>query len=288
MAIAGNGGHCCECNQLSGCDCEYTVACALACRTKGGDATLIGFPEYCDPSDPPKRYRQRDFFGNNPLQGYGPAMCTGGPTGTANPRQSGSMIYDALTGVLTDTSSFADGAAPLTPITGACVNSSGCESNATISQTDYSITGNDACCNVGGEWRKAQGVRGESLSEEDTEADAEARIKAGITDWTPCADCLTTCSAFRTDRAGTSDVVFGFRNVQTKCSWTAIIGGTYNVRINFARRVLGTSGPYLDLGMPFESIVSADVTSESTDWVDLPTEAGWETIASGCVVTFVP
>lgn len=164
------------------------------------------------------------------------------------------------------------------------VNGASCATK-TVLTTTSSAVGDGCVCQTSGRGLNVTGTWTNSLSDEDTEDDAIGRAINAITDW---SDCSLGGSAFITDRSGTGDFTFGFRKVQVKAGWTAEIGKTYNVRINFARRLLGSSGPYLDLGMPFESMVSADSTSETTDWVDVPNEAGWETVASSCVVTAVP
>jgi len=197
------------------------------------------------------------------------------------------------------------------------------------------------------------------LTDEDTEDDAEARAADLVAEWSGCVNC-NACSAFRTDRTGTSDTSFGWRKVQVKCSFTAISpkaaadskaatsasyaatqatraatfaaiaaadpgntakaaraeaaqddadaaaavaatdaaaaaiagpGYSYNVKIHFSRRLLGSGGPFLDLGSPYETTISGsnpEAEPAATDWIDVPSEAGWETIASSCEVTAMP
>lgn len=272
---------------------------ALVCRNKSGTATLIGFPEFCSPSDPPKLYRRSTYSGNNPIQAFMFPDCSGDPTATSNVRQSGRDLYDRDTGAFSTTAVFADGAAPQTPSSDPCAPGSSCESVVAIDATNFSITGLSACCFVASVWRKAQGTRSQVLSEEDTEDDANARAASEIADWTGCAGlgCMDlTCTAFRSDRTGTADIFFGWRNVETQASWLAGPRCTYQVTVHFARRLLGSGGPFLDLGMIFEATVVAPDNPEladqggvvRTEWIPVPNEAGWETRANSCHVVLIP
>lgn len=143
--------------------------------------------------------------------------------------------------------------------------------------------GRELCGVSGPPYAKAQGTVTESLSDEDSDADAEARSKAAIADWT--GGLCTSLTAFRTSR--TTGFEFSYRAVQVKAQWTAVIGQTYRVKVRYARRLLGSAGPYVFHSLVEQDIL-ADTVSETTDWLDVPNEAGWETIAANCSVELLP
>jgi hypothetical protein len=150
--------------------------------------------------------------------------------------------------------------------------------------TERTITGKDQCLSDGaGEFLQHNGTVTETLNAEDTEDDAEARAAAGESWDGTGADCSVR-TAFRSQR--TTGFTFGYRKTQVKVQWTAVIGQSYNVKVRFARRVLGSSGPFLFYALD-ERTITADAVSESTDWIDIPNEAGWETLAANCTVTLV-
>lgn len=293
MSIAGNNGKCCECSQMTGCDCEGDVPSSLSCRSKSGIATLCGFPEFTDPSDPPILYKQMVLSGINSANRYIDSACaTPNPAGpeiscthAATWRWDVSTCSYSLTSAGTfncdDGTTGPEGGPPGAAPVDDC--------SATWSVTKTTITGapTGSCCSNGGidlgYGRNTAVGANWALSDEDTEDDAEARAAAAITDWSACISCLE-CSSWRSDRSGTSDTIFGFGIVQTKVLWTAVVGTTYRVTVHFARRVLGSGGVFLDTGHVFESTITPSTTSGTTDWIDVPNEAGWDTIAYKSIV----
>lgn len=154
------------------------------------------------------------------------------------------------------------------------------------SATSRITTGNNICQSFEAGYAKFIGTVNEDLSSEDTDDDAYARAVAVATFGDCLLGCLMGCSAFRSQR--TTGFSFGFSTVQTRVGWTATIGVTYKVTIRFARRILGSSGPYLFFSL-IELTILADAVDELTDWQDVPNEeAGWDTVAANCSVEIVP
>jgi hypothetical protein len=257
------------------------VPCSLTCQSKTGFATLCGFSEFTNASDPPKKYKILTASGSlrQRTYGIGDFTCAGGTLSDVTINYSGSGIYTPL-----PTSCPSPDCSSLVNANCGAAQNPSCSTQSNTATTSSAI-GNGCVCQTSGRGYNVTGTWTNSLSSEDTEDDAANRAASAISSW---SDCSGGSSAYLTDRTGTGSFTFGFRNIQIKANWTAVIGKTYNVQINFARRLLGTSDPYIDLGMPFESTITADRIDESTDWVDVPNEAGWETIASGCLVVLSP
>lgn len=303
MAVAGNSGACCECSQLTGCDCETLIPSTLSCENKAGSAILCGYPEWDSPSDPPKYYRRCTAAGGTSWK----SGCQAGCSDCAyiiNESLSGEGLYNKLTCETTNdmilTSSLNGGESSVIGITPSypVIESYGIGTvnidNILSSTVVQSAIGSPACRDNTIGWAEILSTTGtKTLSDEDTDADAEARAAAAISTWTPCGDgCSSDCSAFRTDRTGTGEAIFGFRIVHTKVHWTAAIGNnSYKVTTRFYRRLLGSTGPYLLLSLDERTINYFGLlvpTPAETPWIDVPNEAGWETIAGGQTVELLP
>jgi hypothetical protein len=265
---------CSDCaGQVNACNCG--IACGLICRSKTASANICGFSEFADISNPPKKYRRLTNSGSIVDRTFmHDTNCGGSADDTLTHNYSGAGIVNKDTCVI-DCTSITEG-------TCGPVNGTGFDT-VTQTATTSTATGNGCFQNVGGRPSFSRdGVWTNTLTEEDTEDDAEARAIASMPTWTACSGC--DCTSWRTDRSGTTTTTFGFQHVQTKCQWTAIIGQSYHVTIRYGRRLLGSSGPFLDLGMTSEVTITADVIAETTDWIDVPNGAGWETAVVSCRV----
>ncbi len=60
--IKDTAGLCCPCAEREGCNCGAPCT-MVECRTRGGTATLVGFPEFDDPLIPPRKYLTKTLSG---------------------------------------------------------------------------------------------------------------------------------------------------------------------------------------------------------------------------------
>lgn len=125
----------------------------------------------------------------------------------------------------------------------------------------------------------------DTLSVEDTEEAAEARVTACM-EWLggSCGDH----TAFRTTR-GTAEFGFGFRAAQVQVTAGSvakplIIGHDYRVTLRYGRRVLGSGGAYVFHAAEEIEFTADTAPTDTTAWIDIPNEAGWETAVIGCSV----
>lgn len=65
---------CCPCGQLVGCICT-ALNCATVCERRAGTAELCGFPEFIDPSVPPRFYKRRRTTQAMTTSRYGSPSC---------------------------------------------------------------------------------------------------------------------------------------------------------------------------------------------------------------------
>lgn len=130
-----------------------------------------------------------------------------------------------------------------------------------------------------------QGTIIEALSDEDLPKDAMARAEASIA-WQG-TDCFLY-PAFITGTDSTS-YSFAFRDVQVKATAGALpftpltIGHTYELTIGWYRRPLGVGGDWIFYGSDVVTI-NATHTTETTDWIDVPNDVGYETRPQSCAV----
>jgi hypothetical protein len=285
---------------------EWAIAASLVCKKKSGDATHCGFGEYEDISDPPMYFRRQQMTGTIRADFYvtSPSDCSIPKPGEYSDfTQSGSWLYDPDTCEETNTQNrhlaqwdgyMADEVIP--KATNLFSVGGGSANTHEIDRIEQRLFGNGSCYGAT-VW---SGELKASLLDEDTAEDAEGRALAEIENWTYCGDapgCMdVTCSAFRTDRTGGVDNFFGFRSVETQASWMAGPLCSYNLTIRFARRLLGSGGPFLELGLIYEATITAGTVEElamtggivTSEWVPVPNEAGWETRANSCLVELIP
>ncbi len=144
--------------------------------------------------------------------------------------------------------------------------------------------GGVGCVNSSGVSHSWGGTITLDLSDEDTEEDAIARAAINLP-WLGGA-CLDHTS-WITNRE-LDGVTFGFSIAQTKATLTGLtVGLRYLVTIYFTQRILGSGGPYLPASVT-EITFTAEHTTETTAWVDLPNERGFQTLADHCTVELAP
>jgi len=157
------------------------------------------------------------------------------------------------------------------------------------SPTIRTTTGNDTCLSDGlGSYVQANGTVQEQLSDEDTDQDAATRAMNGITDWIGGGCDLP---AFITGRTP-GNKVFGFRwlNVRGQLQNAHPGGGapskTYHLTWKIYRRQNGSSLAYQYYGDLVQE-VTVTTPVHTTDWIDVPNEAGWDTKVGALTVTLV-
>jgi hypothetical protein len=193
--------------------------------------------------------------------------------------------YDAACALtsLNDSVRTVDGEEEEGPFAGTPAGAYGGAVTVATSPDSRTNSGTDECEGDGfGKFVKHNGTVTESLEQEDTDQAAETRA-AGAIEWGTVGDCNLR-SAFRSQR--TTGFIFGWRNTQVKVAWASAGGVNYLVKVRFARRALGSAGPYLFYATE-EQTITADASSEETDWITVPNQTGWETIAANCSVEAV-
>ncbi len=165
--------------------------------SKISGASLVGYGEYATPSSPPKKYRVRTFTGGLTYCQYnGGAICSAPSNGAVVRSYSGACTYDVSTGAF---SSTALATWDTHYVSGTCSGGgtishpgwSDCTIPSTydiydsglnyvnLTPTTREIIGFGLCATVGGGFGyKSTGSATETLTGEDTDADAIARLLA--------------------------------------------------------------------------------------------------------------
>jgi len=173
----------------------------IDCKIRTGTALLCGFPEFKDPSDPPKFYRTLSNAGELTEDVFQPSLDCG-----ANLIVHGPTTYDLV--CRKDASTCADST---TGSTGSCdtpVDSGGTGFNITIvdSPTSARIIGGGCFVWSGIQSRNFSGVVNISLSDEDTEDDALSRLVSTLPDWSTIDWGSDDCFSERGSRSTNSFV----------------------------------------------------------------------------------
>lgn len=122
----------------------------------------------------------------------------------------------------------------------------------------------------------------ETLSDEDTEDDAEDRAAAAVGSWTACSSpCVCEeLTAYRQDRG--SGFSWTARVVRVKVHATNLAeSSSYQATIQYQRRPYGSSDPWVDFAQEFVNLFTGASETEATsaDWVEVPNTRGFETRA---------
>lgn len=286
--------------------CVSTEPADLECRTRGGTATLCGMSEYTTPSTPPKKYRTQTTNG----EAWGcasfstPSTCSG----TANNRfrfvYAGTYLYNVSNCAESNTQTVTGHNFTLGV---ACTYENGtAQSPGTRTQfqapelsTDADLvttptlktwTWDGACMNWGG---LGQGViTGEvthELSDEDTEADAYARLLA-TSNWSAwIAQGATGCTGTPPPccLAKYEDRTAGFSFVFQESQFRVVAGGltplaSYNAEVEIFRRAYNSGNYTL-----YQTLTVSNTTDGSGNYLaegNVPNDRGFETYASSAVI----
>jgi len=281
--------------------------CAIFCSTRGGMATLVGVNEFSDPahginvSIPPKKYRFSGLSGATYVYDSFTGSCpVPGDDGTGRIRNtySGFCRYDATTGLVVTNSgnnhqvvegcygtedanlSVACGSGPIDQ-----VRAPGHVVSTTV-KTWYGIGCASGVCFIS---NLAYGDPGQiamqTLGEEDTEADAIARIP-GIDTWGPYVSCATLAVCCRTawQLRGAGQFTLEYVESRIKVQGASSPNTHISVKVDLSRKPYGTGIPYSLYQTLEDDPTTAPDGSFSVDFGVLPNDVGWETIAGNCRV----
>lgn len=244
------------------------------CKTRGGTASLIGFSEYVSPSTPPKKYRRKQNSGTSIANRYSDGTCTTVDY-VITCTHDGWCEYDKDTGTLS--SGGADICNGSTQGTGCTAVTADCGRSVAFDQTTATASPISDCCSVsGGQTKATSDTLVQTLSVEDTEEDALARLEASLPAW---ADVTwSTCesvSAYWETRTG---AVFTFDKVDAKMRFTGTAyypGWDFTLTVEFERRLL-PSDPWEDADI-IEYSVPSDSGGAFEYVIDIPSDQGYET-----------
>lgn len=198
---------------------------AYSSRSRGGTASLLGFSEYTAPNNPPKKYLVKTLSGADGGTNYNDSNCTS-VNCTSVGTYSGSVTYNATTGAVTDTgylnrtsaSSHCTYAGPVSDVDAFTANGQ----SLVLTQTTKTVICTPVCngyssiyvkCNPGTPDPKA------TLSSEDTEANAVARLLATSPSWSGWGSTTVPgANATWAYRGNTFDFSYGEAELKIECS----------------------------------------------------------------------
>lgn len=267
-----------------GCDCEAGVdpcncsdGCTLLYRDQTGVATLCGFGEFIV-SSPPRYFRKKQILGQLYLKLWTRSDCTGVST-DSKVTFAGSNQYDRSTCVetkgLTATGDLGsniveDISSSTLPSSGAnCVNVQTNLTNATRRVAFDNGFGGFTCA-FGFDPQPDAAVV--TLSDEDTEEDAVARVPLA---WGPWGRG-TGCSVI-TPRSGAS---LTFTRSQVRITAKGTPGSTVYKNVTYLRQIYGVG----DLMEYRTDTVSISIGSDGTGYIDqdVPLANGYRTCVGSC------
>jgi hypothetical protein len=218
-------------------------------RTKGGTATLCGFPEYTNPGNgivgsvPPIVYRTRTLTGTTSQDIIGVPGCVGAcldryevsyagavnfPDGSCTPVSAATATRRRSANTATGCGIVFTETIPVNDIGGAGWNDSPLFVTSTTSQYNYERPGGcsappNGCCN-GSVSTKLSGQSFSTLSVPDTE---EAAIERAPDAWTPFTTCAAfpCCTALRTERTGPTQLSFTYSACEMRIALTGMPPG---------------------------------------------------------------
>lgn len=271
-----------------------TFSCNVAeCRTRGGTASLCGHSEFANAtggvSTPPKKYRTKTASGTMYDCARTNIGCTGAPAAGATYVYSGSCSYDSANCVTTNTllyNEFNDsGVCPATTLTinaaqncdwGDTTNpaSASCLMNISVSKTRVDRSGTGICCDVGGgTYTIRTGSMYWELTNEDTEADAIARLQASSSwsNWTSANS--TSCLSKYESRSNFS---FAWQEAQFRATVNIAENVTGVVKVGVYRRAYGSGGAFSQISTEYFS-VTGNVAGADEISMNVPNAIGYET-----------
>jgi hypothetical protein len=249
--------------------------------TKGsGSASLIGWAEFTSPSSPPKKYRRITRSGAALWSFFASYDCTGDVVSTSSQTYGGECHYDPVTGDLVSNNTFIS-------VPPDSVFPDSRRSSCTIHDYTTGVFGEpflwsrtltpttrvqepiSVCHYYGPQSARNSGTLTETLSDEDTDADAVARIDA--LGWELGDNNAVSSWEVRTD--GFSFAYLPVQWAMAKSGFTP--GASFQITVEYWRRAYGT-GDYTLL----DTVVVPATISDAGNFVangTIPNEAGYQT-----------
>lgn len=286
----------------SPCACCGIGNVVMSCRTRGGTASMCGYPEFVSPSTPPAYYLTLSQGGSYTDVRYSDFACAVPNGSTITCTWSGACNYDSLTCVNDNAGIQNCGGVNVANCgnLGSSFGGSGCGGDSTCTQTRHEAFVSGSCHPVsdgnGNSGKYSSANQFAQLSNADTEDNAIARLLAGPggvwSAYTPMGDgsggtCVPTacCLAAYQQRTGAS---FSYQESQFKLVLSALDPSTaYVVNVEIYRRLQGSSDPWellLVSAFGFTSDGSGNYTITDQD---VPNLEGYETYAC-CPLIYKP
>lgn len=277
----------------------------LQCRVRGGTAELCGHSEFPNAtggvSVPPKKYRTKTASGTLEDCAYSTSSCTGSQSG-AKYVYSGSCTYNISTCAATNTLNYKEynnaGTCPASTLSSDTAqlcswgdstspSSTSCLMDVTVTKTRVDRTGTGTCCSSGSSSTVRTGSMYWELTDEDTEADAIARLLAGAGGtwgaWTAsgatgCTGTPPSCCLAKYE-SRTSGFTFEYYESEARVVATGLTPSTnYNIKIELYRRAYG-SGTYEWYQTASTSAMSDGSGNLTSSGVTVTNTKGYETYA---------
>ena len=278
------------------CCCDPAII--TECKTRSGSATLCGWAEYI-PSIPPRLYKTKEQTGEFFQSYFYGADCTGSQwTGTRNVH-SGSSTREPYQGTCAESHNgvhqiwyypayTGNPATTYTSVYEAAIGQTGTDTLTATTKREDGV----GC--VPGQTYRVDGWVLNTLTDEDTEAMAEARSGATWSGWhhrlaTACDSC---CVANRSARTTTLSYTFSFRAAKFRLGITEGPPDVlYQVAVDYVRKPIGsgtwtlvateyfavTSGPDPVIDPPVIPVVEPPVAHDLWPEYPVPQLAGYET-----------
>lgn len=265
------------------------VAYLLQCRARGGTASLIGCAEMASPSTPPKYYRRAEQSGSEYNDYYGLSSCSGSIVDFIQCVYSGFIQYDKTTGSpstggATTCFSTASPSGNVVSTGASCI--SGCPANPCndfwlCTPTTAVRQSNGACCPGGPNsfrTRVGSSPLTQTLSDEDTEADAINRLIASVV----YSGYGASCHANYQQRTNTNTFAYNEAQWRVNVSAGLMNNSPYTLSLQAWRAPYppGSYGLYAYINTTF----TTDATGAASITGQVPNFEGYETFVNNAII----
>ncbi|MFA6959954.1 MAG: hypothetical protein WC205_04285 [Opitutaceae bacterium] len=215
-------------------------------RTRGGTAELKGFDEYV-PSTIPRKYLTRTINQVMNWNTYGVSPCTTVVGGDYFITLVGAATYDPTTDVITPVSGTSNSGTP-PPYTSYAISSDAISIDSNFMQSPMLTTltrssaVKPACSSFTSGYVTATGSALETLTNEDTDAHAVARLLATSPAWSSYATCGAYPCASATWAARTTGFTFAYGEAELRLTFAGMPAGwLFSAKVTLARVSAATS-----------------------------------------------